>query len=147
MVCQRAIAKQVIEQNGDYVLGMKGNQSKLHEAVEGFFVTAQTNDFRGINYGYYKEELDKAHGRLETRRYSVSDVLLSLPDSHKWKGLKSIGVVKRECLQGGIKSLSLAKKIERLHGVMLTKLKLCFQVIFNVVALLLQFLTQKNRHI
>lgn len=104
MGCQRAIAKQVIEQNGDYVLGLKGNQSKLHEAVEDFFVTAQANDFKDINYDY-EEELDKAHGRLETRRYWVSDVLLSLPDTHQWKGLKSIGMVERECLQGGVKSL------------------------------------------
>ncbi len=94
MGCQRAIAKQVIEQNGDYVLGLKGNQSKLHEAVEDFFVTAQANHFRGINYDY-EEELDKAHGRLETRRYWVSDDLLSLPNTHQWKGLKSIGMVER----------------------------------------------------
>ncbi len=104
MGCQRAIAKQVIEQNGDYVLGLKGNQSKLHEAVEDFFVTAQANHFRGINYDY-EEELDKAHGRLETRRYWVSDDLLSLPNTHQWKGLKSIGMVERECLQGKTKSL------------------------------------------
>lgn len=104
MGCQRAIAKQVIEQNGDYVLGLKGNQSKLHEAVEDFFVTAQANHFKDINYDY-EEELDKAHGRLETRRYWVSDVLLSLPDTPQWKGLKSIGMVERECFQGKTKSL------------------------------------------
>jgi predicted transposase YbfD/YdcC len=36
MGCQRAIAQQIIKQKGDYVLGLKGNQSKLHEAVEDF---------------------------------------------------------------------------------------------------------------
>ncbi len=80
----------MIDQQGDYVLGLKGNQSKLHDAVEDFFVTAQANDFRNIDYDY-EEELDKGQGRLEMRRYRVSDVLRSLPDTYKWKGLKSIG--------------------------------------------------------
>ena len=36
MDCQRAIAKQIIDQGGDYVLGLKGNQCALHKAVEDF---------------------------------------------------------------------------------------------------------------
>jgi hypothetical protein len=31
--CQRAIATQVVEQGGDYVLALKGNQSTLHTDV------------------------------------------------------------------------------------------------------------------
>jgi len=56
------------------VLGLKGNQGKLHDAVEDFFLTAQADDFSEINYDY-EEELDKGHGRLEMRRYWVSDNL------------------------------------------------------------------------
>lgn len=104
MGCQRAIAQQIIKQEGDYVLGLKGNQSKLHEAVEDFFETAQADDFKNINCDY-EEEIDKGHGRLETRRYWVSDVLQSLPDTQQWKGLKSIGMVERECLKGDVQSL------------------------------------------
>jgi predicted transposase YbfD/YdcC len=99
MGCQRAIAKQIIKQEGDYVLGLKGNQSKLHEAVEDFFVTAEANNFKDINYDY-AEEIDKGHGRLETRRYWVSDVLQSLPDIQQWEGLTSIGMVEREYFKG-----------------------------------------------
>jgi len=104
MGCQRAITEQVIDQQGDYVLGLKGNQSKLHDAVEDYFLTAQANDFSEINYDY-EEELDKGHGRLETRRYWVSDNLQSLPDTRKWAGLKSIGMVERECFEGDVKSV------------------------------------------
>ncbi len=104
MGCQRAIAEQVADQQGDYVLGLKGNQSKLHDAVEDFFVTAKANHFGDVKHDY-EEELDKGHGRLETRRYWVSDVLQSLPDTHKWKGLKSIGMVERECLEADVKSI------------------------------------------
>ena len=40
MGCQRAIAKQIVEQGGDYVLGLKGNQGTLQESVEDFFEVA-----------------------------------------------------------------------------------------------------------
>jgi len=62
MGCQRDIAEQIIDQGGDYSLGLKGNQGDLHEATEDFFKTAQEADFKGVDYSYY-EEVDKEHGR------------------------------------------------------------------------------------
>ena len=35
--CQRVIAAQVVEQGGDYVLALKGNQGSLHDDVRCFF--------------------------------------------------------------------------------------------------------------
>ena len=99
MGCQRAIAKQIIEQGADYVLGLKGNQGHLHEAVEDFFTLASEQDFKDVSHDYV-EEIDKDHGRLEIRRYWVSDQLITLPDTTSWEGLKSIGMVERECTQG-----------------------------------------------
>ncbi len=64
MGCQRAIAKQIIDQEGNYVLGLKGNQGSLHEAVEDFFTTAQANQFAGVVHDYV-EQVEKDHGRLE----------------------------------------------------------------------------------
>ena len=104
MGCQRAIAEQIIEQQGDYVLGLKGNQGSLHEAVEDFFRTAEQANYAGVKYDY-KEELDKDHGRLDIRRYWVSEQLCSLPRTELWKGLRSIGMVERECLQGDTHSV------------------------------------------
>jgi predicted transposase YbfD/YdcC len=100
MGCQRAIAEQIIEQGGDYVLGLKDNQPSLSEAVEEFFETAQAADFAGVKYDQ-KEELDKGHGRVETRRYWITEELSTLPKPERWKGLRSIGMVVREVLQGG----------------------------------------------
>ncbi len=37
MGCQRAIAKQIVEKEGDYLLAVKGNQPKLHNAFEEHF--------------------------------------------------------------------------------------------------------------
>jgi predicted transposase YbfD/YdcC len=55
MGCQRAIAEQVIEQGGDYSLGLKGNQSALHEAAEDFFSTAQRAGFKNVKHDYHEE--------------------------------------------------------------------------------------------
>lgn len=104
MGCQRAIAEQIIDQGGDYVLSLKGNQGTLHEAVEDFFTTAEAHHFSGITHDY-AEEMDKDHGRLEIRRYWIVEDLRTLPDLQNWKGLRSIGMVERECQQGDTRTL------------------------------------------
>lgn len=108
MGCQRAIAEQIIDQQGDYVLGVKGNQGSLHEAVTDFFRTAEAAGYAGVSYAY-EEEVDKDHGRLEIRRYWITEELRSLPRTELWKGLRSIGLVERECFEGDVRS------IERRH--------------------------------
>ena len=98
MGCQRKIAAQIVDQQGDYVLGLKGNQENLHEAVEDYFTTAADQQFEGVEHAY-AEELDKDHGRMEIRRYWITEDLRTLPDKDKWAGLCSIGMVERECIQ------------------------------------------------
>ena len=99
MGCQRAIAEQIKGQQGDYVMGLKGNQSNLHEAVDDYFTTAREHAFKAVPYAY-TEEVDKDHGRLDIRRYWITEDLTTLPNSEVWTGLRSIGMVERECLQG-----------------------------------------------
>lgn len=76
--CQTAIARQIAEQAGDYVLELKDNQHLLHEAVEDYFTVARQADFRHLRHDYV-EEIDKGHGRLETRRYWICEDLSTLP--------------------------------------------------------------------
>lgn len=104
MGCQRTIAEQIVDQGGDYVLGLKGNQGTLHEAVEDFFSAARTGRFREIEHDFH-EEVDKDHGRLKTRRYWITEDLCTVPDVGNWKGLCSIGMVERECFQGDTRTL------------------------------------------
>jgi len=99
MGCQRPIAAQIIGQGGDYVLGLKGNQSGLHEAVEDFFTVAQAEDFASVPHDFF-EEVDKEHGRLEIRRYFITEELRTLPETAQWVGLRSIGMVERICMIG-----------------------------------------------
>jgi site-specific recombinase XerD len=70
MGCQTAIAAQIVAQQGDYVLALKGNQGNLHQDVRQLFDLAQTQNFRDIEHDFYETE-EKGHGRQENRRYWV----------------------------------------------------------------------------
>jgi predicted transposase YbfD/YdcC len=97
MGCQTAIAEQIIQQKGDYVLALKGNQGQLHEAVVDYFDAAQAAGFTQAGM-QHKETLDCGHGRIETRTHYLTTDLRTLPKAEAWKGLISIGLViaKRE---------------------------------------------------
>ncbi|MDQ2731222.1 MAG: ISAs1 family transposase [Armatimonadota bacterium] len=96
MGCQRGIATQIIEQGGDYVLALKGNQGTLHNTVERFFKEERKENFNGQPFDYL-ETIDKDHGRIEKRRYwLVSNVSAWLDPQGEWSGLGSIGMVESE---------------------------------------------------
>lgn len=84
MGCQTAIAQQIIEQKGDYVLSLKGNQGTLHEDVKTWFTSALAPSIGSTT-------IDGDHGRVETRSVQVSDNIDWLQGRHPhWPGLKSI---------------------------------------------------------
>jgi predicted transposase YbfD/YdcC len=89
MGCQREIAAQIIAGGADYVLGLKGNQSAMQEAVEDFFTVAQAGEFAGVKHDFF-EEVDKDHGRLEIRRYWITEELRTLANTEQWMGLRSV---------------------------------------------------------
>ena len=97
--CQHAITKQIKEQGGDYCISLKGNQSSLHDSVKDFFRASEENNFNGVKYSIH-QETDKEHGRLETRKYYITEHLETLPNVEKWEGLKSIGMVPRKICTG-----------------------------------------------
>jgi predicted transposase YbfD/YdcC len=95
MGCQRAIAAQIIAQEGDYALALKGNHGGLYEDVRHFFDYAQARQFNGIPHRYY-ETVDGDHGRVEVRRYWTVDQFEWLADRAQWKDLNLIGMVESE---------------------------------------------------
>ena len=104
MGCQRALAAQIVAQGGDYVLGLKGNQRTLQERVEDFFTVAMAGDFAAVAHSFH-EEVDKDHGRLEVRRYWITEDRRTLPDHPLWAGLRSIGMVERRGIIGATETL------------------------------------------
>ncbi len=86
------IAERIQQKKADYVLTVKDNQKTLHEAISEFMETAHQRQWDGVNYATY-ETVEKDHGRIETRRYWITDHKYCLPKHERWPGLKTFGVV------------------------------------------------------
>jgi predicted transposase YbfD/YdcC len=84
--CQRKIAQDIIGQEADYVLALKGNQPALHDDVRHFLDDPETTLATA-------REIDKGHGRIEIREAGVSTDIDWLQDSHAWPGLQAIGKI------------------------------------------------------
>jgi len=67
MGCQKTIAQQIVEQQGHYVLQVKGNQETLHDLVKGTLDELTGRGIPGVPYSFH-EEVDGGHGRVGTRR-------------------------------------------------------------------------------
>jgi predicted transposase YbfD/YdcC len=96
MGCQTDIVKQIIDQQGDYVLAVKDNQKSLHEAIVDYFEAAIAANNPALCQLQQYEETNAGHGRVETRRFCLSTCLDTLPEAERWKGLKGIGMVESE---------------------------------------------------
>lgn len=95
MGCQTAIAQQIVDQGGDYVLALKGNQGNLWEDVGQLFEQAQQQVFEGIEHDYYETQA-QGHGRQETRRYWVMGNTDYLVGAENWAKLTTIGCVESQ---------------------------------------------------
>lgn len=100
MGTQKAIAAQIIDQEADYVLALKGNQETMHEAVNAYIDKLVERDFAGVDVRQHTTT-ETAHGREETRCYSHLPVPDDLPHRSQWKGLKSLGVAISACIRDG----------------------------------------------
>lgn len=80
--CQTKIADQIIEQQGDYILAVKENQSELLEEIKGLMKTLPADS----------EDIQESvgHGREETRKCKVIFRVDMMDEDKKWRGLKSI---------------------------------------------------------
>ena len=95
MGCQKAIARQIVEQEGDYVLALKANHGFLYREVELFFKGAQRYGFADLPHAFY-QTVDGGHGRIEVRRYWLVSAIDWLADTAAWAGLQSLGMVEAE---------------------------------------------------
>jgi predicted transposase YbfD/YdcC len=87
MGCQQDIAKQIIDQQADYVLAVKGNQGSLLREAQECFASAHAEGMRWF------ETEERGHGRVETRRYWMTERIPSELRRIQWKALRSMGKV------------------------------------------------------
>lgn len=92
MGCQRDIAKKIVDSGADYCLALKENQPNLHTDVKEFFEEQAASGFADCNSDTH-ETVDNDHGRVESRKYYVTDSIGWLNEIHKWPGLAAIGMV------------------------------------------------------
>jgi len=96
MGCQVKIAKQIVERGGDYLLGLKGNQSTLHQETRQFFETMRDPAPRPLDQGPLPvverwTHCDAGHGRLEQRTAFVChDFAEWVPAGQKWPSLATL---------------------------------------------------------
>ncbi|EBP2521644.1 ISAs1 family transposase [Salmonella enterica] len=85
MACQTRIAKAIVDQGGDYLLAVKGNQGKLADAVKQAFAP-----YRQAPPDKAQVRLERHHGRVESRICHVLDASALSGQFSGWSGLKSI---------------------------------------------------------
>ena len=93
MGCQKDIATKIIEKEADYIFGLKGNQSNLHDDVKLYFeeFLEKKDQYPEI---HSRKTLEKGHGRIEKRLFYLTSEIDWLYQNSEWKGLASIGVVR-----------------------------------------------------
>jgi predicted transposase YbfD/YdcC len=117
MGCQKELAGQIVQQQGDYVLCLKGNQGSLHEETRYFFEEAKAMGWRGLPHRY-AQTTEKDHGRIEIRRcWMVEEVAIEwLERKDQWPGLASIAAIEAERRIGTKKTKETRYFISSLRG-------------------------------
>lgn len=95
---QSEIARQIVEQGGDYLLAVKENQGHLYEDLEYLFRLEREREFQASPITYAKQ-VNKGHGRLEIRQcWATSDpeYLAFLREEEKWSGLQTLAMIVTE---------------------------------------------------
>jgi predicted transposase YbfD/YdcC len=100
IACNPTIAEAITSRGGAYLLAVKANQPTLCREIAAYFAdpVARTETV---------EELDKGHGRLESRRYAISREVDWLsgdrryPDEPRFPGLRAVARVEAQVEKGG----------------------------------------------
>ena len=79
-------AERIIDAKADYLLAVKDNQPSLCAEMENFFDQAHAIEWDELPHSFH-QEIDKGHGRIETREVRVVEDLDWLPNADKWKKL------------------------------------------------------------
>ena len=92
MGTQPSIAQAIRDRQADYMLAVKRNQPQLKDAIDDFFALFQSAAADQTPH-QVSEDVNKDHGRQETRRCYVFDALECLPKPGRWPDLRSFVVI------------------------------------------------------
>jgi predicted transposase YbfD/YdcC len=94
MGCQKEIAKKIVDAKGDYVLAVKDNQPKLHEAIKALFSDERQDDLLKMPHREHQTS-EKGHGRNDERCYVLAKIPPDFPLKDQWPGIKAVGMAVR----------------------------------------------------
>jgi predicted transposase YbfD/YdcC len=101
MGCQTKIARTILDKGADYLLAVKRNWSNLYQEIERYFKDIPDSERASHT------TIDADHGRIETRRHTVShhvgflDAGRRFPGEPRFPGLRAIAMVESEVERGG----------------------------------------------
>jgi predicted transposase YbfD/YdcC len=93
--CQKAIAQQIVDKGGDYLLAVKGNQEHLLEDIQATVTKALDGDLPKQQVATVTTTAE-GHGRTEQRTCVVITNLAEIRDRTLWPKLTTVGMCVRE---------------------------------------------------
>jgi len=87
--CQKKIAKQIVDQGGEYLLQLKGNQGGLYAETMLLFDQCLRDDCHGIAYTT-AATTNGGHGRIEQRQIWATSEVDWFAERSKWPNLRSL---------------------------------------------------------
>ena len=87
MGCQKEIAKQIVDNGGDYILPVKENQPNLLEDIQECLGKALDFDLKDYCWDRW-ESVESGHGRQEKRSYLILNNPEGIRNLEAWEGLR-----------------------------------------------------------
>jgi predicted transposase YbfD/YdcC len=88
--CQKEIAQAIVAGGGDFVIAVKDNQPKLHQAVVDYFLEHLERNLEDLRYRC-QETTEAGHGRIEERSYTLTPVPRDFALRNEWPWIKALG--------------------------------------------------------
>jgi len=94
MGCQKDIAQKIVDAKGDYVLAVKDNQPKLHEAIKDLFSDECQGELLKMPRREHQTS-DTSHGRKDDRCYVLAKIPNDFAVKGQWPSVKAVGMAVR----------------------------------------------------
>lgn len=91
MGCQKEIAKQIVTEEGKYILSLKENHPTFYHEVKMYF-----EDMKNEKEMSKFETTDGEHGRIEMRKIYVTEEVSWYSGHKQWEGLRSLVMIESE---------------------------------------------------
>lgn len=103
---QKDNVKAVIDGKGDYVVALKSNQFTFYDEVVLYFDDKRLDMIKaGNSKSSYLYTNEKSHSSVIKYEYFQTEDISWYQDLKEWKGLKSIGLVKKTTIKNGVETI------------------------------------------